>query len=125
MPTCFLLQRTISDIQLESLRKQLIDSNSLHSKESVESLNYAHNGCLIVEKNANFRESDAILVIKRLQEQVLFFPFFTSLFINDSLSLFNFLIFEINCFCLTILFKDQDNISYSFCQLYTYSSVNI
>ncbi|QCD99399.1 centromeric protein E [Vigna unguiculata] len=66
----FETQRTISDIQLESLRKQLIDSNSLHSKESVESLNYAHNGCLIVEKNANFRESDAILVIKRLQEQI-------------------------------------------------------
>ncbi|XP_017405878.1 kinesin-like protein KIN-7O isoform X3 [Vigna angularis] len=66
----FETERTISDIQLESLRKQLIDSNSFHSKESVESVNYAHNGCLIVEKNANFRESDAILVIKRLQEQI-------------------------------------------------------
>jgi len=73
MPTCFMLQRTVSDIQLESLRKQLIDSVSLHSEKS---LSYAHNGSLNVEKNANFRESDAILVIKRLQEQVLFsFPF--------------------------------------------------
>ncbi|XP_014502744.1 kinesin-like protein KIN-7O isoform X2 [Vigna radiata var. radiata] len=66
----FETEKTISDIQLESLRKQLIDSNSFHSKESVESVNYANNGCLIVEKNANFRESDAILVIKRLQEQI-------------------------------------------------------
>lgn len=103
MPTCFLLQKTISDIQLESLRKQLIDSNSFHSKESVESVNYANNGCLIVEKNANFRESDAILVIKRLQEQVLFsFPF-SHLFLSIIPSLFY--------SCLTILFKDQDSIS--------------
>ncbi|XP_068471595.1 kinesin-like protein KIN-7O isoform X3 [Phaseolus vulgaris] len=66
----FETQRTVSDIQLESLRKQLIDSISLHPKESVESLSYAYNGSLNVEKNANFRESDAILVIKRLQEQI-------------------------------------------------------
>ncbi|CAJ1972095.1 unnamed protein product, partial [Sphenostylis stenocarpa] len=64
----FETQRTISDIQLDSLRKQLIEATPLHSKES---LNYAHSGSLNVEKDVNFRESDAILVIKRLQEQVL------------------------------------------------------
>lgn len=66
----FLLQRTISEIQIESLRKQLSEAISVHSKESVGS------GSLNVDKNGNLRESDAILVIKRLQEQVLFcFPF--------------------------------------------------
>lgn len=79
MPMFFLLQRTISEIQIESLRKQLIEETSLqclHSKESIDSLNYAHSGSLNADKNVNFRESDAILVIKRLQDQVLFcFPF--------------------------------------------------
>ncbi|XP_029129741.1 kinesin-like protein KIN-7O isoform X2 [Cajanus cajan] len=66
----FETQRTVSEIQIESLRKELIEATSLHFKESVDSLNYAHSGGLNVEKNANFRESDAILVIKRLQEQI-------------------------------------------------------
>jgi len=117
MPTCFLLQRTVSDIQLESLRKQLIDSISLHPKESVESLSYAYNGSLNVEKNANFRESDAILVIKRLQEQVLFsFPF-SHFFLSIIPSLFNFWSFKKICFYLIIIYKVQDNINYSFCQV--------
>ncbi|TKY58157.1 Centromere-associated protein E [Spatholobus suberectus] len=66
----FETQRTINEIQIESLRKQLIEAISLHSKESIDSLNYAHSGSLNVDKNVNFRESDAILVIKRLQEQI-------------------------------------------------------
>ncbi|KAL2574310.1 hypothetical protein AAZV13_17G180600 [Glycine max] len=69
----FETQRTISEIQIESLRKQLIEETSLqclHSKESIDSLNYAHSGSLNADKNVNFRESDAILVIKRLQDQI-------------------------------------------------------
>ncbi|KAG4944198.1 hypothetical protein JHK85_048844 [Glycine max] len=69
----FETQRTISEIQIESLRKQLIEETSLqclHSKESIDSLNYAHSGSLNADKNVNFRESDAILVIKRLQDQL-------------------------------------------------------
>ncbi|KAG4934004.1 hypothetical protein JHK87_048006 [Glycine soja] len=68
-----LSMRTISEIQIESLRKQLIEETSLqclHSKESIDSLNYAHSGSLNADKNVNFRESDAILVIKRLQDQI-------------------------------------------------------
>ncbi|RDX81147.1 Kinesin-like protein KIN-7O, partial [Mucuna pruriens] len=66
----FETQRTISEIQIESLRKQLTEAISLHSKEYIDSLNYAHSGSLNDDKNVNFRESDAILVIKRLQEQI-------------------------------------------------------
>ncbi|KAG5098488.1 hypothetical protein JHK82_048342 [Glycine max] len=69
----FETQRTISEIQIESLRKQLIEETTLqclHSKESIDSLNYAHSGSLNADKNVNFRESDAILVIKRLQDQI-------------------------------------------------------
>ncbi|KAL2318095.1 hypothetical protein Fmac_031971 [Flemingia macrophylla] len=66
----FETQRTVSEIQIESLRKQLMEGTSLHYIESIDSLNYALGSSLNVEKNANFRESDAILVIKRLQEQI-------------------------------------------------------
>ncbi|KAK7267150.1 hypothetical protein RIF29_19814 [Crotalaria pallida] len=65
----FETQRTMSEIQIESLRKQLLESNSLHSTEPFDILNYA-NSNLNGDKNVSCRELEAILVIKRLQEQI-------------------------------------------------------
>lgn len=70
----FLLQITMSEIKIESLKKQLIEENFLLSTESIEYLNSsAHNVNFNGDKNLCFRESEAILVIKRLQEQVFHF----------------------------------------------------
>ena len=71
MAMFFLFQRTMSEIQIESLRKHLVEANLLQSTNSVN---------LNGDKNVSFRESEAILVIKRLQEQVLllFLCFFFS-----------------------------------------------
>ncbi|XP_027337202.1 kinesin-like protein KIN-7O [Abrus precatorius] len=66
----FETQRTMSEIQIESLRKQLIEANSLHSKESTDCLNNPSSAKLNGEKNLHLRELEAILVIKRLQEQI-------------------------------------------------------
>lgn len=82
----FILQITMNEIQTESLRKQLIEANYLHSTESIDGLNWASNVNLNGDKNVSFRESEAILVIKRLQEQVLFLSM-------------------MNCFCYCFSFK--------------------
>ncbi|XP_057427737.1 kinesin-like protein KIN-7O isoform X2 [Lotus japonicus] len=66
----FETQITMNEIQTESLRKQLIEANYLHSTESIDGLNWASNVNLNGDKNVSFRESEAILVIKRLQEQI-------------------------------------------------------
>ncbi|XP_073223691.1 kinesin-like protein KIN-7O isoform X4 [Cicer arietinum] len=64
-------QITMSEIKIESLKKQLIEENFLLSTESIEYLNSsAHNVNFNGDKNLCFRESEAILVIKRLQEQI-------------------------------------------------------
>ncbi|KAJ1384696.1 hypothetical protein SESBI_42319 [Sesbania bispinosa] len=66
----FETQRTLSEIQIESLRKQLIEADFHHSTESIDCLNCANDFNLNGDKNGSFRQSEAILVIKRLQEQI-------------------------------------------------------
>ncbi|KAK7278959.1 hypothetical protein RJT34_24000 [Clitoria ternatea] len=66
----FETQRTLSEIQLEALRKQLIEENSLHSKKCIDCVNYASCVNMSGDINVNIRESEAILVIKRLQKQI-------------------------------------------------------
>ncbi|KAK7344962.1 hypothetical protein VNO77_15265 [Canavalia gladiata] len=63
----FETQRTMSEMQIESLRKQLIDA-----KESIDCSSYPSSVNLNGHENVKFGESDAILVIKRLQEQIKF-----------------------------------------------------
>ncbi|XP_019429712.1 PREDICTED: kinesin-like protein KIN-7O isoform X2 [Lupinus angustifolius] len=65
----FETQRTTNEIQIEALRKKLLEANSLPSTEADFS-NYANDVNLNGDKTVSFRDSEAILVIKRLQEQI-------------------------------------------------------
>lgn len=64
------MQRTMSEIQIECLREQLVKENSLQSEETVDCSDHANRISFKGDKNLSLRESEAILVIKRLQEQV-------------------------------------------------------
>ncbi|XP_061367839.1 kinesin-like protein KIN-7O [Gastrolobium bilobum] len=66
----FETQRTMSEIHIESLKKQLAEANSLDSTESIDCLNYASSVNFNGAKDMSFRESETILVIKKLQEQI-------------------------------------------------------
>ncbi|CAL0321569.1 unnamed protein product [Lupinus luteus] len=66
----FETQRTTNEIQIEALIKKLLEANSLPSTESADFSNYANDVNLNGDKTVSFRDSEAILVIKRLQEQI-------------------------------------------------------
>lgn len=57
----FILQRTESEIRIDCLMKKLAEANSAHC---------ATKGTSNGDRNVGTREAEAILVIKRLQEQV-------------------------------------------------------
>ncbi|QHO53445.1 kinesin-like protein KIN-7O isoform X4 [Arachis hypogaea] len=66
----FETQRTASEIEIKSLRKQLVEANSLQCTEPIGCLNSANGVNWNENKDVNFQESEAILVIKRLEEQI-------------------------------------------------------
>ncbi|KAF7819101.1 kinesin-like protein KIN-7O isoform X2 [Senna tora] len=66
----FLMQRTMSQIQIECLREQLVKANSLHCEESEDCSNYVNRITFNGDENVSLREQEAILIIKRLQEQI-------------------------------------------------------
>ncbi|KAL1330526.1 kinesin-like protein KIN-7O isoform X1 [Arachis hypogaea] len=66
----FETQRTASEIEIKSLRKQLVEANSLQYTEPIGCLNSANGVNWNENKDVSFQESEAILVIKRLEEQI-------------------------------------------------------
>ena len=60
----------MSEIQIQCLGEQLFKANSLQFVESIDCSNYVNKICLKGDKNVSLRESEAIMIIKRLQEQV-------------------------------------------------------
>ncbi|KAK4281942.1 hypothetical protein QN277_013382 [Acacia crassicarpa] len=66
----FLAQTIMSEIQIQCLGEQLIKANSLQSAESIDCSNYVDKIRFKGDKNVSLRESEAIMIIKRLQEQI-------------------------------------------------------
>lgn len=68
---CLLLQRTISEIQIDFLTRKLVDADS-YPDEKPSSLNRS---TVLGDGAKCLRESEGILVIKQLQEKVRCFRF--------------------------------------------------
>ncbi|KAI4348608.1 hypothetical protein L6164_009315 [Bauhinia variegata] len=67
----FETQWTISEIQIDCLRRQLVEADSIHFAESLDcSENYISRIGFTGDKNVDLKAPDAILVIKKLQEQI-------------------------------------------------------
>uniref|UniRef100_A0A7N2M351 Kinesin-like protein n=1 Tax=Quercus lobata TaxID=97700 RepID=A0A7N2M351_QUELO len=67
----FETQRTMSEIQIDCLTRKLAEADLFWGEKSNDySLYYANKGTINGDKNDSLRESEAILVIKRLQEQI-------------------------------------------------------
>ncbi|XP_075637404.1 kinesin-like protein KIN-7O isoform X3 [Castanea sativa] len=67
----FETQRTMSEIQIDCLTRKLAEADLFWGEKSNDySLYYANKGTSNGDKNDSLRESEAILVIKRLQEQI-------------------------------------------------------
>ncbi|KAM4079934.1 hypothetical protein ACJW30_09G152800 [Castanea mollissima] len=63
--------RTMSEIQIDCLTRKLAEADLFWGEKSNDySLYYANKGTINGDKNDSLRESEAILVIKRLQEQI-------------------------------------------------------
>ena len=60
----------MSEIQIQCLREQPVEANSLQPTESIDYSNYVNKICFKGDKNVSLRESEAIMIIKKLQEQV-------------------------------------------------------
>ncbi|KAK5787155.1 kinesin-like protein KIN-7O isoform X1 [Gossypium arboreum] len=66
-------QRTMSDIQIDCLMRKLVEAESLHNMKHSESSDHSAfhaNKTNYADKNIGLRESEAILVIKQLQEKI-------------------------------------------------------
>ncbi|KAG4123374.1 hypothetical protein ERO13_D11G323100v2 [Gossypium hirsutum] len=66
-------QRTMSDIQIDCLMRKLVEAESLHNMKHSESSDHSAfhaNKTNYADKNTGLRESEAILVIKQLQEKI-------------------------------------------------------
>ncbi|XP_054779938.1 kinesin-like protein KIN-7O isoform X2 [Prosopis cineraria] len=66
----FVAQIIMSEIQIQCLGEQLVKARSLQSAESTDCSNYVDKICFKGDKIVSLRESEAILIIKRLQEQI-------------------------------------------------------
>ncbi|GMY25980.1 kinesin-like protein KIN-7O isoform X2 [Fagus crenata] len=67
----FETQSTMSEIQIDCLSRKLAEADLFWSEKSNDySMCYANKGTINGDKNFSLRESEAILVIKRLQEQI-------------------------------------------------------
>ncbi|XP_028766813.1 kinesin-like protein KIN-7O isoform X2 [Neltuma alba] len=66
----FVAQIIMSEIQIQCLGEQLAKTNSLQSAESIDCSNYVDRICFNGDKNSSLRESEAIMIIKRLQDQI-------------------------------------------------------
>jgi centromeric protein E len=67
----FETQSTMSEIQNDCLSRKLAEADLFWSEKSNDySMCYANKGTINGDKNFSLRESEAILVIKRLQEQI-------------------------------------------------------
>lgn len=65
------VQRTMSEIQIDCLTRKLAEADLFWGEKSNDySLYYANKGTINGDKNDSLRELEAILVIKRLQDQV-------------------------------------------------------
>ena len=74
----FGVQSTMSEIQIDCLSRKLAEADLFWSEKSNDySMCYANKGTINGDKNFSLRESEAILVIKRLQEQVYFIFIFS------------------------------------------------
>ncbi|CAL1385826.1 unnamed protein product [Linum trigynum] len=64
-------QRTVSDVMIDSLRRQLVNSDNSHVRNQCD-LSFSHGtetmNCK--DKSISIRESEAIVVIKQLQEKI-------------------------------------------------------
>lgn len=68
----------MSDIQIDCLMRKLVEDESLHNMKHCESSDHSAflaNKINYADKNIGLRESEAILVIKQLQEKVYFIIF--------------------------------------------------
>jgi hypothetical protein len=67
----FLVQRTMDEIQIDFLTRKLIEADFCWVEKSNDySMYHINKDSVNGDKNVSIRESEAILVIKRLQEQV-------------------------------------------------------
>lgn len=88
----FGVQSTMSEIQIDCLSRKLAEADLFWSEKSNDySMCYANKGTINGDKNFSLRESEAILVIKRLQEQVYFIFIFFFLLTFYIPVLFNFI----------------------------------
>lgn len=85
----FTMQRTTSEIQIDCLRRQLGETNLIECVKCSNCLTSDGNTSTNnLDKNVSLRESEAIIVIKQLQDKVCFFAFFLNfLFVNNVLFL--------------------------------------
>lgn len=67
------MQRTVSEMQIDYLTRQLAEVDLFQAVKNNDCPTYhGYKSTNCVEKNVSLRESEAILVIKQLQEKVCF-----------------------------------------------------
>lgn len=95
------MQRTESEIQIDCLTRKLAEFELVSGVEKDCSANYAREGTINGDRNLGSNESEAILVVKRLQEQVC--PLFSFLPPSFMLSLHFFFFSKILLFAFSLL----------------------
>lgn len=88
----YFVQRTCSEIQIDFLTRKLAEADMFSvDVRNDYSTSCVKKGAINVDKNVSLRQSEAILVIKRLQEQVVLSFFFCILYLQDRSA--NFILF--------------------------------
>ena len=72
----FYTQKTVSEINIDCLRRKIAEAELTQDVNcSDPSTHHVNKGAFCWDKNVSVRESEAIIVIKQLQEKVFIFSF--------------------------------------------------